>query len=211
MSRMIQCKICGEEIAANAKTCPKCGAKNKKPFYTKWWVWLIAAILVISLASGTGNDTEKKENTEASSGAQTNAEMYEIGDVVTTDKFETKVTSVNVTDSVGSEYLSTTPSEGGIFVVVEWECKNISKKPVSSFSCPSIYLEDSEAVEYDSDLDATTYYATGIDLDRKILSDLNPGINVKDAQVFEISKEAYDAGGFSVKIDADSEFNVKIN
>ncbi|WP_236885879.1 zinc-ribbon domain-containing protein [Clostridioides difficile] len=30
MSKMIQCKSCSKEIASNAKSCPNCGAKNKK-------------------------------------------------------------------------------------------------------------------------------------------------------------------------------------
>ena len=29
MNNLTQCKVCGKEIAANAKTCPECGAKNK--------------------------------------------------------------------------------------------------------------------------------------------------------------------------------------
>ena len=36
MSKMKNCKACGAEIATSAKSCPKCGAKNKKPFYKKW-------------------------------------------------------------------------------------------------------------------------------------------------------------------------------
>ena len=28
--KIVQCKVCGAEIASNAKTCPHCGAKNKK-------------------------------------------------------------------------------------------------------------------------------------------------------------------------------------
>ncbi len=29
MSKMKKCKVCGENIAKSAKTCPHCGAKNK--------------------------------------------------------------------------------------------------------------------------------------------------------------------------------------
>ena len=32
MSKMIKCKTCGADIASSAKSCPGCGAKNKKPF-----------------------------------------------------------------------------------------------------------------------------------------------------------------------------------
>lgn len=212
MSKLIQCKTCNEEIAAGAKVCPKCGAKNKKPFYKKWWVWVIAVIVVAAIAGGGSDEGKKDTNTSGTSSSASKGETtYAIGDVLTTDKFEIKVTKVETADSVGSQYFNTTPSDGGVYVIVEWECKNISKKPVSAFSCPTISLVDSEDTSYDSDLDATTTYATAAELDSKVLSDLNPGINVKDAQVFEISKEAYDAGGFSVKVNADNDFIININ
>ena len=31
--KLTTCKSCGEEIAKSAKTCPKCGGKNKKPIF----------------------------------------------------------------------------------------------------------------------------------------------------------------------------------
>ena len=55
--KLINCKACGQEIAKSAKSCPMCGAKNKKPIFKKWWFWLIVAIFIISVASG-GSDTE---------------------------------------------------------------------------------------------------------------------------------------------------------
>ena len=55
--KLINCKTCGEEIAKSAKSCPKCGAKNKKPIFKKWWFWLIVAVFIIGVASG-GSDTE---------------------------------------------------------------------------------------------------------------------------------------------------------
>ncbi len=63
--KMIKCKACGEEIAASAKTCPKCGAKNKKPIYKKWWFYALIVIVIIAIAV-SGNDDEKggKSKTE---------------------------------------------------------------------------------------------------------------------------------------------------
>ena len=37
MGKMIHCKMCGAEIAKNAKTCPKCGGRNQKPIYLRMW------------------------------------------------------------------------------------------------------------------------------------------------------------------------------
>ena len=57
---MIACKSCGTPMAKNAKTCPKCGAKNKKPIYKRWWLWaLIAVVLIIIFASAGSGDDEK--------------------------------------------------------------------------------------------------------------------------------------------------------
>ncbi len=35
--------------------------KKKKPIYKKWWFWLIIALLVCSVAFGSGEDTEQPE------------------------------------------------------------------------------------------------------------------------------------------------------
>ena len=52
--KMIKCKHCGEEIAKSAKTCPKCGGKNKKPFYKKLWFWLIVIVIIGIAGSSSG-------------------------------------------------------------------------------------------------------------------------------------------------------------
>lgn len=43
-TKMTLCSNCKAEMPANAKVCPSCGAKNRKPFYRKWWVILLAVI-----------------------------------------------------------------------------------------------------------------------------------------------------------------------
>lgn len=57
--KMKKCKSCGNDLASSAKSCPNCGAKNKKPIFKKWWFWLIVVILLIGVigASGSGEDT----------------------------------------------------------------------------------------------------------------------------------------------------------
>lgn len=54
--KMIVCKVCGSDMAKSAKACPHCGAKNKKPFYKKWWFWLIVAFFVIGVIGSAGSD-----------------------------------------------------------------------------------------------------------------------------------------------------------
>ena len=40
-------QVCKAEIATSAKACPQCGAKNKKPIYTKWWVSFLLYVIKI--------------------------------------------------------------------------------------------------------------------------------------------------------------------
>ena len=63
---MIKCKSCDAEIAASAKTCPKCGAKNSKPFYKKVWFWVVIAIVLIIIGAGSGSE-EGENNTPINS------------------------------------------------------------------------------------------------------------------------------------------------
>lgn len=53
--KMTDCRACGKEIAKNAKACPHCGAKNKKPLFKKWWFWVIVVLLLGSIGNA-GND-----------------------------------------------------------------------------------------------------------------------------------------------------------
>lgn len=63
-NKMTNCKACGEEIAKSAKSCPKCGAKNKKPIFKKWWLWLIVIVLAFAACSGGGGSVEDPGSTQ---------------------------------------------------------------------------------------------------------------------------------------------------
>lgn len=59
-TKMTVCSNCKTEMPANAKVCPSCGAKNRKPFYRKWWVILLAVIAVIAVISGMIGNREER-------------------------------------------------------------------------------------------------------------------------------------------------------
>ena len=60
--KLIACKACSKEISSSAKICPHCGAKNSKPIYKKWWLWVIIAIVFISIVSAGGNDASSSNS-----------------------------------------------------------------------------------------------------------------------------------------------------
>jgi len=61
-SQKARCKHCGAEIAADAKVCPQCGGKNKKPLFQKWWFWTLIVIVAIGAIGSNG----PKKNTAPS-------------------------------------------------------------------------------------------------------------------------------------------------
>ena len=209
-SNLTKCKTCGKEIAKNAKACPSCGAKATAPVYKKWWFWLIMIIIIGSIGSSPETTTNTNSSTLVSSNNIEKETIYNIGDTVSTNKFELTLTNVEIKNKVGTEYLNSTPAEGGIYVAVKWKYKNVSNAPISSWNHPILYLYDSNNTRYSSDISASSYYATEVDPDRKILSDLNPGISTTDADVFEISKDNYDNGEWFIEIDADTKVKFKI-
>lgn len=61
---MINCKVCGKEIAKSAKVCPHCGAKNKKPIYKRIWVWLLGVIIIFGGLMSCGGEDTSTNNTD---------------------------------------------------------------------------------------------------------------------------------------------------
>ncbi|MDM0529776.1 Ltp family lipoprotein [Clostridium perfringens] len=64
MSKMKKCKVCSKEIASNAKSCPGCGAKNKKAIYKRPWFIILAIIIIIGAVGGSSHDKSTVANNE---------------------------------------------------------------------------------------------------------------------------------------------------
>ena len=75
-NKLITCPVCGAEMASSAKVCPKCGAKNKKPFYKKWWFYALVVIVAFSAiagAGGSGSSGSSGTRSASSSGGTTDS------------------------------------------------------------------------------------------------------------------------------------------
>ena len=100
MSKMTQCKSCAKEIATSAKSCPGCGAKNKKPIYKRVWFWVIAIIIVIGATGGSGTDDSKEINSVNIESEQ-EVSQNNIENTTAENKSENKVE-----DNIPTEYKS---------------------------------------------------------------------------------------------------------
>ncbi len=212
MSKLVECKACGKEIAKGVKKCPNCGKDQRNWFMRHKILSFIGVIIILgiigSLGSG-GSDTETAStNTSSKEATETTTEpneepaekVYTVGEVVPADKLELTVTKFEEKSEVGNEYINKQASQGGTFVAIQYTMKNISDQPVGMFDYPSVKLVDEKGTEYDADIDASSNYAMETNIDNsKIMSDLNPGITVTGTDVYEISLDSFASGKWYIQ------------
>ena len=167
----------------------------------------IALILILCFLYAIGSENiDNKSNVGNTNITQENVNnnmTFGLNEPVRTEKFEITIISVSPTTMVGNEYLNSKPAEGGIYLAVKWKYKNISNKPIGTFSFPTLSLFDAQNIEYSNDIDASGNYATQINSNEKIISDLNPGIAVTSASVFEIDKKKANETGLRFLVRGD--------
>jgi hypothetical protein len=216
MSKLINCKGCGQEVSPEAKSCPKCGAPIKKKtgclmMIVYGFVGLIALAIIGSLLSGGSKSSNRSSGGSTSQANPANQPAeHKVGDTFSSGGVEITITKVEIRTSVGGDMFKSTPAEGGQYIAVQWKYKNISTKPISSFDTPSLHLIDPQDVKYDRDSGASGSYATELNLTEKVLSDLNPGISVTAASIFEVGKTAFDQSKWKLLVKGDTEEKVAL-
>lgn len=139
--KLVECKSCGETIAKNAKTCPHCGAKRKKPVLGTILIVLGVCILIGVLAGGSDEPKKVNETPETpTENASPDQTVFGVGDVVELNNV--KVTLAGVSESNGSAYNE--PSDGNVFLLCEFEIENNSSKDIAVSSMMSFeaYCDD---------------------------------------------------------------------
>jgi hypothetical protein len=196
-----KCKECGTEISSKAKNCPQCGV-DQRNFFMKHKIisGVLALVVLVIIGSIAGDDSKNATVSRNKNNNESNVLTAKIGDVINTEDCETIILSAEERTSVGSDIFQEKPAGGGKYIAVIWQYKNITDKPISSFSVPELHLVDSNNVEYDTDIGASSAFATEMSIDTKIISDINPGITIKDVDVFEVSEEQYVKGGWKLKV-----------
>lgn len=209
VAKLVECKTCGNEVSSKAKKCPNCGQK-RGGIFGKIVLWSIVGVVGIGAASTFLADPEA-DITRASTTTPAAETIFSIGDVVNSGDFSISVTSVRTRSIVGVEFLEEAAGDGGIFVVVEFSYRNETNSPINAFRAPEVELIDPNGIRYSQDIGASAAYATESDLNTNSFSDINPGIQINDASVFEISKTAFEARGWRVSVDnGRNDFQVSI-
>lgn len=144
--KLKNCPVCGKEMAAGAKACPSCGAKNKKPIYRRWWFWVLVVLVIAAVGSAMGSednggtDTPQQETTGTPESGADQAEeppvtytAYSVGQLMDDldsnalkaestyqDQYVELTGRLNVIDSDG-DYISIVPQDDQ-FAILGVQC-----------------------------------------------------------------------------------------
>ena len=77
----MNCRKCGNEIDKKAVICTNCGSKIRRPFYKKWWLWVIVAVVIIAVGTSGGNSGPVPVNNTNSVSNTTEEITFEIVDL----------------------------------------------------------------------------------------------------------------------------------
>lgn len=132
--KMVTCKHCGAEIAASAKACPKCGGKNKKPFYKNPLLIALVVIVIIIAAATSGGDKDSGETNSGNTATESQKPeitytAYNVSELMNdldanalkaADKYKGQYVELtgklNVIDSSG-KYIGIFPDDGSLRLV----------------------------------------------------------------------------------------------
>lgn len=149
--KLIKCKVCGEEIAKDAKTCPKCGTKVKKG--KGFLIGAIILCLIVIIAVSSNNDEPKKVSNNSQTTKQTDSDskaeekesdndknVFSVGEAAEMNNII--VSLKDVSESSGSDFNK--PSDGNVFLICEFEITNNSDEEINVSSMLSFeaYCDD---------------------------------------------------------------------
>ena len=205
--KMVYCRNCNTPMAENTVICPTCGAKNKKPIYTKWWFILLAVIVIFSLIRAIGGGSDKLDSTPeakveapvvtAPTQAPTRIEVavptmvveptrsalqkYAVGEIVKID--DVQIIFNEVKEVPGTEYFK--PEEGNRFISVDLTLENLGSDDFTVSSIMLFTLKDDTGQEYSISISGIAA-SGGKSLDGTII----PGDKLRGQLVYEIPVNA---------------------
>lgn len=184
---MKQCQECKQEVSSTDKVCPNCGRDQKNWFNKNKILIFIGVIILLGII---GTDLVVKSNS-------TKLIKTDI-DVFKSDYYEIKITTIEEKSQVGKLSPQRKPQEGYTYVVVNYQFKNISGKPLSQYESPDFELVDKNKAKYAINFNGSYNYREEKSLDKFLDFDFNPGTTYKSAYVFEVPKKQFEAGGWQL-------------
>lgn len=168
--------------------------KVKKPFYKKWWVWLIAIIIVFAATNGEDATEPAKETAADAQGSGNNDKQEKpkedkkhvagIGEAATVADVSFTINKVEETKEIKQEYGDPVTTDGK-FVIAEATIKNDQKESLTIDS--SFFKIKANGSEYEPATDGEVIMAMSMNGEKDFfLQQVNPGLSKTGKVVFEV-------------------------
>lgn len=124
---LISCSECGKQVSDEAKTCPECGAKIKKPYKWTWWKIALVIFPFFAIAVSQYQDEQRKAAEAAKSPEQRAAETKQklARDLRYTMTYSAaKTIKDNLRDPASVQWISIRANENGSVVCFDFRARN---------------------------------------------------------------------------------------
>lgn len=123
--------------------------QENKPWYKKWWVWLIVIIVLIMAVNAAGGNTSQPGSTDTNSTTQSTPKAdektsYKVGEAVDIDGRKLTVTEVQRNFDTGNQFAQ--PESGNEFVVVTVAIENNGDQQLN-YNTFDFKVQDSNGVQ----------------------------------------------------------------
>ena len=170
--------------------------KVKKPFYKKWWVWLLAVIVVIGIAVGGEEDTDLtvvENKTEVSKlESKPKETVAKIGDTLKVGDVEFTVNSKETATNVGGQFGS---NSQGTFLILDVTVKNVGNEAITTDT--SFFKLKNGEKTYEADGTASMH--TDMEL-KFFLQQVNPDLSNTGKVVFDVSDEVINSTELQLQV-----------
>ena len=144
-----KCKFCNEEIAKNAKKCPKCGGRLGLPGWAKFLI--VIAIIFFCIVGCVGSCTkgvsDAVNETNDSYKDKNGKTSFKLNESFENKHEKITMTEVNTNFTNYSEYLE--PASGNKYVMVKFEVENINPEDDELYVSTLNFNADADGVAVD--------------------------------------------------------------
>ena len=186
--------------------------KVKKPFYKKWWVWVLAIIIIGNIVNGGGEEETASRDTKAETASTEPAKTEEpkaeepakkeeakkeepkkeevkafgIGEKATIADVGFTLNGVEETNEInsGNEFIPNATTEGK-FIIADVSVEN-GQKEALTINSSFFKIKTTDEVEYEATTDGEVIMAMGDNMGDFFLEQINPGLSKSGKVVFEV-------------------------
>lgn len=171
----------------------------------------ILFVLLISLPSGQELKDQIARALQPSVEISSTDDIISVGEPFTTPKFELEVVSVSQKRRVGTLFRSKTPSRGAVYLAVRWQYTNRADVPLLPRHKPGLVLVAPDGATYAADVSATAVSEKRTVFKGAMAGSVNPGIQVRTTDIFEVPRKAIRQLGWRALLTADEKVAVYLD